>query len=156
VCSPLNPDDTVDNLPWGHHCTDPGQLIPPSQPTELIDGVARLTLKPKPCSAGDTEPMKQPPEEHFVADLEQLSRDYSETSHRVLLVIGVGSPELASYLTQLNQLPHSQITAQTLAQAGEPSTRSLQIETPMQMLPEISRWLVEHNIALYQMRYLGL
>lgn len=71
-------------------------------------------------------------------------------------MIGVGSPELASYLTQLNQLPHSQITAQTLAQAGEPSTRSLQIETPMQMLPEISRWLVEHNIALYQMRYLGL
>lgn len=100
--------------------------------------------------------MAPPQEEHCVADLEQLSRDYSETSHRVLLVIGAGSPELASYLTQLNQLPHTQITAQTLAQAREPSTRSLQIETPMQMLPEINRWLVEHNIALYQMRHLDL
>ena len=90
------------------------------------------------------------------AALEQLSRDYSETSHRVLLVIGAGSPALASYLTQLNQLPHTQITAQTLVQAREPSTRSLQIETPMQMLPEINRWLVEHNIALYQMRHLDL
>ena len=90
------------------------------------------------------------------AALEQLSRDYSETSHRVLLVIGAGSPALASYLTQLNQLPHTQITAQTLVQAREPSTRCLQIETPMQMLPEINRWLVEHNIALYQMRHLDL
>ena len=115
-----------------------------------------LTLKPKPCGTGDTEPMAAPQEEHFVAELEQLSRDYSETAHRVLLVIGAGSSELASYLTQLNQLPHTQITAQTLALAREPSKRSLQIETPMQMLPEINRWLVEHNIALYQMRYLGL
>ena len=116
----------------------------------------RLTQKPKPCSTGDTEPMAAPQEEHFVAELVQLSRDYSETSHRVLLVIGAGSSELASYLTQLNQLPHTQITAQTLALAREPSKRSLQIETTMQMLPEINRWLVEHNIALYQMRYLGL
>ncbi|MFM8260388.1 MAG: hypothetical protein ACKN83_11305 [Vulcanococcus sp.] len=100
--------------------------------------------------------MAPPQEEHFVADLEQLSRDYSETSHRVLLVIGAGSFELASYLTQLNELAHTQITVQTLAQAREASTRSLQIETPMQMLPEINRWLVEHNIALYQMRHLDL
>ena len=98
--------------------------------------------------------MAPPQGEHFVADLVRLSCDYTETSHRVLLVIGAGSPELASYLTQLNELPHTQITVQTLEQAREPSTRSLQIKTPMQMLPEINRWLVEHNIALYQMRHL--
>jgi hypothetical protein len=46
-------DYTVDNLPWGRHGTYPDQLVPPSQPTDLIYGVARLTLKPKPCSTGD-------------------------------------------------------------------------------------------------------
>lgn len=98
--------------------------------------------------------MAAPQQNHLCADLEQLSRDYSEEAHSVLLVIGGGTPEWASYLIQLNQLPHTQISANTLEQAGQHSTRCLLIQTPMQMLPEINRWLVEHNIALYQMRHL--
>ena len=46
-------DYTVDYLPWGRHGTYPDQLVPPSQPTDLVYGVARLTLKPKTCSTGD-------------------------------------------------------------------------------------------------------
>lgn len=46
-------DYTVDILPWGRQGTYPDQLVPPSQPTDLVYGVARLTLKPKPCSTGD-------------------------------------------------------------------------------------------------------
>ena len=98
--------------------------------------------------------MAPPKEDSRFADLELLSRDYSETCHRVLLVIGGGNPEWAAYLSQLNQLSHTRISANTLERAAEHSTRCLLIETPMQMLPEINRWLAQHNIALYQMRHL--
>lgn len=98
--------------------------------------------------------MESPQHARLRADLEQLSRDYSEEAHSVLLVIGGGTSELAAYLSQLNQLTHTQISAKTLEQAAQPRTRSLLIRTPTQMLPEISRWLAEHNIALYQMRHL--
>ena len=46
-------DYTVKILPWARHGTYPDQLVPLIQPTDLIYGVARLTLKPKPCSTGD-------------------------------------------------------------------------------------------------------
>lgn len=44
---------TVEQLPWGRKGTYPDQLVPPSEPTDLTFAVARLTLKPKPCSTGD-------------------------------------------------------------------------------------------------------
>ncbi len=46
-------DYSVENLPWGRNGRYPDQLVPPSQPTELVFGVARLTLRPTPCSTGD-------------------------------------------------------------------------------------------------------
>ncbi len=46
-------DYSVEHLPWGRGGRYPDQLVPPSQPTEVVVGVARLTLKPSPCSTGD-------------------------------------------------------------------------------------------------------
>ncbi|MBC1261313.1 hypothetical protein FQK07_08510 [Synechococcus sp. BSF8S] len=46
-------DYSVENLPWGRNGRYPDQLVPPSQPTDLVFGVARLTLRPGPCSTGD-------------------------------------------------------------------------------------------------------
>lgn len=45
-------DYSVVNLPWGRNGRYPDQLVPPRQPTDLVFGVARLTLKPGPCSTG--------------------------------------------------------------------------------------------------------
>lgn len=98
--------------------------------------------------------MAPPGQTSLFADLEHLSRDYSEVAHNVLLVIGGGSPEWAAYLSRLDQLPHTRISADTLARAARHDTRCLLIQAPMQLLPEINRWLVEHDIALYQMRHL--
>ena len=94
--------------------------------------------------------------EQLAIQLAQGSRDYSESAHRLLLVIGAGSPELAAYLAELNRLPHTHVSADTLEQAQLPSTRSLWITTPMQMVPEINRWLVHQNIAVYQLRHMDL
>ncbi len=46
-------DYSVENLPWGRNGRYPDQLVPPSQPTDLVFGVARLTLRPTACSTGD-------------------------------------------------------------------------------------------------------
>lgn len=46
-------DYSVANLPWGRNGRYPDQLVPPSQPMDLVFGVVRLTLRPNPCSTGD-------------------------------------------------------------------------------------------------------
>jgi hypothetical protein len=46
-------DYSVETLPWGRNGRYPDQLVPPSQPTDLVFGVARLTLRPGPCRTGD-------------------------------------------------------------------------------------------------------
>ena len=46
-------DYQVEPLTGGRHGTYPDQLEPPSPPTDLVDGVVRLSLKPRPCSSGD-------------------------------------------------------------------------------------------------------
>lgn len=46
-------DYNVEQLPWGRNGRYPDQLVPPSQPTDLVFGVARLTLVPRPCGRGD-------------------------------------------------------------------------------------------------------
>lgn len=46
-------DYTVEHLPWGRNGTYPDQLVPPSEPTDVVVAVARLTLQPTPCSTGD-------------------------------------------------------------------------------------------------------
>jgi len=46
-------DYSVQQLPWGRNGRYPDQLVPPSQPTDLVFGVARLTLQPGPCRTGD-------------------------------------------------------------------------------------------------------
>jgi len=45
-------DYSVANLPWGRNGRYPDQLVPPKQPTDLVFGVARLTLRPGPCATG--------------------------------------------------------------------------------------------------------
>jgi hypothetical protein len=40
----------VEILPWGHQGRYLDQLVPPHQNSELVFGVARLTLQPGPCS----------------------------------------------------------------------------------------------------------
>ena len=46
-------DYSVEFLPWGRNGRYPDQLVAPSQPTDLVFGVARLTLQPGPCPTGD-------------------------------------------------------------------------------------------------------
>ena len=46
-------DYSVAFLPWGRNGRYPDQLVPPSQPTDLVVGVVRLTLQPGPCPTGD-------------------------------------------------------------------------------------------------------
>lgn len=46
-------DYSVEILPWGRNGRHPDQLVPPRQPSDLVFGVARLTLQPGPCSTGD-------------------------------------------------------------------------------------------------------
>ena len=45
-------DYSVEQLPWGRNGRFPDQLVPPTQPTDLVFAVARLTLKPGPCKPG--------------------------------------------------------------------------------------------------------
>ena len=45
-------DYSVEQLPWGHNGRFPDQLIPPTEPTDLVYGVVRLTLQPRPCDSG--------------------------------------------------------------------------------------------------------
>ena len=45
-------DYSVAFLPWGRNGRYPDQLVPPSQPTDLVVGVVRLTLQPGPCPTG--------------------------------------------------------------------------------------------------------
>ena len=45
-------DYSVEQLPWGRNGRFPDQLIPPSEPTDLVYGVVQLTLQPRPCDSG--------------------------------------------------------------------------------------------------------
>ena len=85
--------------------------------------------------------------------LAALSRDYSETPQRLLLVIGAGSPEFADFLREINACSHTHVADQTLLEAADPSKSCFVIKTPMQMVPEINRWLAQHRIAVYQLRW---
>ena len=85
--------------------------------------------------------------------LAALSRDYSETPQRLFLVIGAGSPEFAHFLREINCCSHTHLAEQTLLQAADPSKRCFVINTPIQMLSEINRWLAQHRIAVDQLRW---
>ncbi len=98
--------------------------------------------------------MNAPVLNDLMSRLDALSRDYSETSHRFLLVIGGGSPAWAAYLRELNTLRHTHLSEETLQAASNPASRCFVINTPMQVVPDISRWLGQHSIALYQLRLL--
>ena len=43
---------SVEQLPWGRNGRFPDQLVPPSEPSDLVYGVVRLTLDPRPCNTG--------------------------------------------------------------------------------------------------------
>lgn len=45
-------DYSVEQLPWGRNGRFPDQLVPPSEPSDLVYGVVRLTLHPRPCNTG--------------------------------------------------------------------------------------------------------
>ena len=46
-------DYSVTTLPWGRNGRFPDQLVPPSDATDLVYGVVRLTLEPQACATGD-------------------------------------------------------------------------------------------------------
>jgi len=96
--------------------------------------------------------MKEPQLSALQKRLEALSRDYSEMPQPLLLVIGAGSPEFADFLREINACSHTHVAEQTLLEAADPSKRCFVIHTPMQMVPEINRWLAQHRIAVYQLR----
>ena len=50
ICSS---DYSVEFLPWGRPGTYPDQLIPPSESSDVVFRVVRLTLEPTPCHTGD-------------------------------------------------------------------------------------------------------
>jgi hypothetical protein len=45
-------DYSVQTLPWGRNGRYPDQLVPPRQPSDLVFGVTRLTLRPSACATG--------------------------------------------------------------------------------------------------------
>jgi hypothetical protein len=48
-------DYSVQTLTWGRNGRYPDQLTPPSRSSDLVYGVARLTLRPAPCATRDAE-----------------------------------------------------------------------------------------------------
>lgn len=50
ICSS---DYSVEFLPWGRPGTYPDQLIPPSESSDVVFRVVRLTLQATPCHTGD-------------------------------------------------------------------------------------------------------
>lgn len=89
-----------------------------------------------------------------ISALEALSRDYSETARKVLFVLGSGDGAAVQVFQAAAQQRHTTINPQHLAEMAAGTRRSLEIFTPMQMLPEIVRSLGISNVAVYQVRLL--
>jgi len=89
-----------------------------------------------------------------ISELEALSRDYSETPRRVLFVLGSGDGPAFDVFQAAAQQRHTSINPKHLAEMAAGARRSLELFTPMQMVPEIVRSLGISNVAIYQVRLL--
>jgi hypothetical protein len=89
-----------------------------------------------------------------IRSLEALSRDYSETPRRVLFVLGSGDGPAVEVFQAAAQQRHTSINPQHLAEMAAGIRRSLELSTPMQMVPEIVRALSLSNVAVYQVQLL--
>jgi hypothetical protein len=90
-----------------------------------------------------------------ISALEALTRDYSETPRRVLFVLGSGDGPAVEVFQAAAQQRHTSINPQHLTEMAAGTRRSLELFTPMQMLPEIVRSLGVNNVAVYQVRLVG-
>jgi hypothetical protein len=86
--------------------------------------------------------------------LEALSRDYGETPRKVLFVLGSGDGPAVEVFKAAAQRRHTSINPQHLAEMATGTRRSLELSTPMQMVPELVRSLSTSNVAVYQVRLL--
>lgn len=89
-----------------------------------------------------------------ISELEALSRDYSETPRRILFVLGSGDGPAIKVFQQVATQCNTSIDPQHLAEMAAGTRRSLELLTPMQMVPEIVRALSAGNVAIYQVRLL--
>ena len=90
-----------------------------------------------------------------IYELEALSRDYSETPRRMLFVLGSGDGPAIEVFQQAAKQRNTSINPQHLAEMAAGNRRSLELLTPMQMVPEIVRALSAGDVAIYQVRLLG-
>jgi hypothetical protein len=86
--------------------------------------------------------------------LEALSRDYSETPRRMLFVLGSGDGPAVEVLQAAARQRHTSLNPQHLAEMAAGTRRSVELSTPMQMVPEIVRALSLSNVAVYQVQLL--
>jgi len=90
-----------------------------------------------------------------ISEFEALSRDYSETARRILFVLGSGDGPAVEVFQQAAEQRNTSINPQHLEEMAAGTRRSLELLTPMQMVPEIVRALSDSNVAIYQVRLLG-
>ena len=90
-----------------------------------------------------------------ISEFEALSRDYSETARRILFVLGSGDGPAVEVFQQAAKQRNTSINPQHLEEMAAGTRRSLELLTPMQMVPEIVRALSDSNVAIYQVRLLG-
>jgi hypothetical protein len=89
-----------------------------------------------------------------ISELEALSRDYSEKPRRILFVLGSGDGPAVEVFQQAARQRNTSINPQHLAEMAAGTRRSLDLLTPMQIVPEIVRALSAGNVAIYQVRLL--
>lgn len=89
-----------------------------------------------------------------ISELEDLSRDYSEKPRRILFVLGSGDGPAIEVFQQAARQHNTSIDPQHLVEMAAGTRRSLELLTPMQMVPEIVRALGISNVAVYQVRLL--
>ena len=84
-----------------------------------------------------------------IAALETLTLDYSETSRRVLFVLGSGKSPAVEVFQAAAKNPLTSIPPEHLAQMADGRRRSLTLRLPVQMVPDLVRQLARRNVAVY-------
>ena len=89
-----------------------------------------------------------------ISELEDLSRDYTEKPRRILFVLGSGDGPAVEVFRRAAREHNTSIAQQHLAEMPAGTRRSVDLFTPMQMVPEIARELSASNVVIYQVRLL--
>lgn len=86
--------------------------------------------------------------------LETLTRDYSETARRVLVVLGSGQSPAVEVFEAVAQCPFTSIHPEHLVEMADGRRRSLTLRLPVQMVPELVRKLADRDVAVFHVQLL--